>query len=138
MCSIVWSQEVWFLRFHCFSRVINSLEVFCVSTQIVKLFALVQWKSPLVFFMGIPQLNPRISMVNECTNRLHWVVYLLMVTILILLIQEHGILLHLLVLSLISFNMVLEFYVPGPCFLWRNIFLNIWVSSLDREWDTFP
>ena len=48
-----------------------------------------------------------------------------MVTIFILLIQERGILLHLFVPSLISFNMVFEFSVPGPCFLWGNIFLNI-------------
>ena len=49
LCSIVWSQESWFLQFHSsFSRLLWLFGLFCVSIQIVKLFVLVLWKLSLV------------------------------------------------------------------------------------------
>ena len=50
-CSIVWSQEAWFLQLHfSFSRQLWLFKVFCVSIQIVKMFALILWKIPLVIY----------------------------------------------------------------------------------------
>ena len=41
LCSIIWSQEGWFLQsYYSFSRLLCLFEVICVSTQIVNLFAL--------------------------------------------------------------------------------------------------
>ena len=49
VCSRAWSQAGWFLRFHSsFSRLLWLFEVFCISIQIVKLFALALWRIPLV------------------------------------------------------------------------------------------
>ena len=49
LCSGDWSQAGWFLQFHSsFSRLLWLFEAFCISIQIVKLFALVLWKMLLV------------------------------------------------------------------------------------------
>ena len=48
-CSIVWSQEGWFLHLHS-SRLLWLFGVFCVSIWIVKFFVLVLWKMPLVIW----------------------------------------------------------------------------------------
>ena len=50
-CSIVWSQESWFLQLHSsFSRLLWLFKVFCVSIWIVKFFVLVLWKMPLAMW----------------------------------------------------------------------------------------
>ena len=51
--SIVWSQVIWFLQFCSFSRLFWLFRVFCVSIQHLKLFVLVLWKMPLVFWYGL-------------------------------------------------------------------------------------
>ena len=49
LCSIVWSQETWFLQCHSFfSRLHLRFGVFCVSIQIGMFFVLILWKMPLV------------------------------------------------------------------------------------------
>ena len=65
-CSFQYrSHEVWHLQFCSFSRLLWLLRVFCVSMQIFKLFVLVLWKMPLVFWWSLPWI---------C--RLLWVVWL--------------------------------------------------------------
>ena len=49
LCIRAWSQAGWFLQSHSsFSRLLWLFEVFCISTQIVKLFVVALWKIPLV------------------------------------------------------------------------------------------
>ena len=51
LCSIIWSQEVWFLQLHpSFARLLWLFGVFSVSIWIVKFFVLVLWKMPLVIW----------------------------------------------------------------------------------------
>ena len=51
LCSIIRSQEGWFLQLHSsFSRPLWLLRVFCVSIWIVKFFVLVLWKMTLVIW----------------------------------------------------------------------------------------
>ena len=51
LCSIVWSQEGWFLQLlSAFSRLLRLFGVFCVSILNVKFFVLVLWKMPLVIW----------------------------------------------------------------------------------------
>ena len=87
--SIVWSQEGWFLQLHSsFSRLLWLFRVFCVSIWIAKSFVLVLWKMLLVICYG-----------------LHWICRWCLVvvfTILILPIQEHGLSLHLCWLRFLS------------------------------------
>ena len=53
LCSLIWSQEGWFLQFHSsFSRLLWFLGVFCVTIQIMKLFVLALWKILLVAWQG--------------------------------------------------------------------------------------
>ena len=52
LCSRAWSQGGWFFQFHSsFSRLLWLSEVFCISIQIVKLFALALWKIPLIAWL---------------------------------------------------------------------------------------
>ena len=50
--SIVWTQRVWFLQLcYSFSRLSQLFGVFYISIQNLKLFVLVLWKMPLVFWL---------------------------------------------------------------------------------------
>ena len=57
LCSIVWSQEGWFLQLqYSISRLLWLFGVFCVSIWIVKCFVLVLWKmsyNPTIPLLGI-------------------------------------------------------------------------------------
>ena len=48
--SYSWSQGAWYLQLCSFSRLLWLFRVLCVSVQIFKLFVLVLWKMPLVFW----------------------------------------------------------------------------------------
>ena len=49
LCSLVWSQEVWFLQLHFpFSWIFHLFMVFCVSIQIVNFSVLILWKMPFL------------------------------------------------------------------------------------------
>ena len=51
LCSIVWSQGAWFLQLcSSFSRLFCLFRIFHVSILTLKLFFLVLWKMPLVFW----------------------------------------------------------------------------------------
>ena len=52
--SVLWNLRAWYLRVcSSFSRVLQLVRVFCVSTHIFELFVLVLWKVPLVFWQGL-------------------------------------------------------------------------------------
>ena len=99
LCSIIWSQEGWFLQLHSsFSRP-RLFGVFCVSIWIVKIFCSSSVKNAIGNLIGLA-LNLHIEFGS-----------IVIFTILILPTQEHGISLYLFMSSLISFINVLQFSV---------------------------
>ena len=93
-----WNQGVWFFQL-CFPflSLLWQFGVFCICIWILQIFVLVLWKMPLGSLTGVA-LNMEITLSS-----------IVILTVLILPVQEHGIWFPLFMSSLISFISVLQF-----------------------------
>ena len=127
LCSRAWSQPGWFLQFHSsFSRLLWLFEVFLYFHRNCEIICSSSVKNTAGSLMGIA-LNLLIALGS-----------ILIFTILILPIHEHGIFLHLFVSSLIFSSVFYSFLYLGLLFLYLVIFLSILFFSLQWRMELFP